>query len=57
VWLGLCHPRGCRCECGGVHGPFSVAVKACVGDLLKRRPVCWFLVASVLITVVLDNCL
>jgi len=41
---------------GGVCGSFSVAVKACVGDPLNRRPVCWFLVVSVLITVVLDNC-
>jgi len=30
--------------------------KASVIDLLNRRPVCWFLVAGVLVTVVLDNC-
>ena len=35
---------------------FRNAVKAGVGDQLNRRPVCWFLVASVLITVVMDNC-
>jgi len=29
VWLDLCHPRGCRCECG----PFRVADKAGIGDL------------------------
>jgi len=56
VWLGLCHPRGCRCERGGERGPLHVAVKASIGDLLNRHPVCGFLVASVLTTVVLDNC-
>ena len=33
VRLGLCHPRGHRCERGGVRGPFHVADKAGVGDL------------------------
>jgi len=51
VWLGLCHPRGHRCE----RGPFRVADKAGVGDLQNTRPVCWFLVAGVFITVVLGT--
>jgi len=29
--------------------------KASVSDLLNSRPVCWLLVAGVLVTVVLDN--
>ena len=33
VWLGLCHPRGCRYERGGVYGPFHVADEAGVRDL------------------------
>jgi hypothetical protein len=55
VWLGLCHPRGRRCEHGGEHGPFRVANKASVGDLSNTRLVFWFLVAGVFITVVLDT--
>ena len=39
-----------------MRGPFSIAPKAGVGDALNRHPVCWFLIASVLITVVLDSC-
>jgi hypothetical protein len=31
--LGLCHPRGRRCERGGVRGSFHVADKAGVGEL------------------------
>ena len=55
MWLGLCHPRGCRCKRGGVCGPFRVVVKAGIEDPLNRCPVCWFLVVSVLVTVVLDT--
>jgi len=40
---------------GGARGPFRVAVKAGVEDPLNRHPVCWFLVASVLVTVMLDT--
>jgi len=56
VWWGLCHPRGRTWKCGCVRGPFPIVVKASVSDSLNRRPACWFLVASVLITVLLDNC-
>ena len=28
LWLGLCHPRGRRCEHGGLRGPFRVVDKA-----------------------------
>ena len=35
---------------------FTITVKAGVSGLLNRSPVCWFLVANVLITVVLDKC-
>jgi hypothetical protein len=55
--VGLCHPRGRRYKHSGVRVPFSITVKASVSDPLNRRPVCWFLVPSVLITVVLDNCM
>ena len=56
MWWGLCHPRGRTWKCGCVRGPFPIVVKASVSDSLNRRPACWFLVASVLITVLLDNC-
>ena len=59
----LAYMRGWVCAILGVaggsvvvRGPFSIAVKASVSDPMNRHPVCWFLVASVLITVVLDNC-